>query len=139
MKSIFKQLWFFTKIFSIFALFAFPCIIIYDFIFPWELGEKELERYYPEESHIAIGYSFSSEYNDHRRITNVQRSYILIPKVLKDWSIISVSEINNKKIEIDLVPYAFLLYILFWGVILWIGIYYGFPRVRIFIKNKMGT
>jgi len=138
-KLYFKGLWWLFIIFSAISVFAFPSILIYDNYYPWNIAEKELKDNFPGEVPIAVGYGHDSEYKEGERTTIVQRSYILIPSVFKDWSIVTIFEINEKDIEVSITPYIFILYLTFWVSVLGFGIFYSMPKIYKAIKSKIIT
>ena len=137
-KFYFKSLWWFIIIFSIFSIFAFPALLIYDNYYPWDVAENELKEHFPDQSHIGIsGYAYDYEYKDGETIITVQRSYVLYPRVFKDWSIVTIFEINEKDIKVRFSPYTFIFYLVFWGGILGMGFLYSIPKIYKTLKSKM--
>jgi len=112
-------------------------LLIYDNYYPWDVAENELKEHFPDQTHIAVGYGYDSEYKDGETKITVQRSYILIPRVFKDWSIVTILEINEKDIKVRFSPYTFIFYLVFWGGILGMGFLYSIPKIYKTLKSKM--
>ncbi|MCP4269694.1 MAG: hypothetical protein GY777_29670 [Candidatus Brocadiaceae bacterium] len=141
-----KCLWWFIILWSAFCVIALPTSIIYGQIVTWAAGEKKLHEEYPSQYPIVIGYA--SDTGGYVNGTGellvkqrgyTQRSYILIPDVFSDWSTVSVNVYDDNSIEIQKDEFAFIVYLLFWGICLSFGIFYSIPKILSLFKRKSKT
>jgi hypothetical protein len=119
-----KAMWWCLIFGSAFALVFLPGAMIYDAVFPWREARQELGEKFHSHHALFVG---AGQY---------QRSYILLPRVFEEWSIVSVTKLDSGKLDVHEEGYLFILYLSFWVPVLSFGAFYSVPKILGLSKNR---
>ena len=120
-KRYFRLLYWLLKIAAPVNVLLFPALAFYGHFNSWAPANEALSRY-ANETPVMIGAGAGSQYSMVGGVVETsaqsQRSYILVPSVLRDPKVVTVIQDNKGSVQVAESTFAFVFLVIWYGLCL---------------------